>query len=83
MSEITTTRLTETVSPGLLRSEIDNRITKIRPASTPLDQISRLAGARQAGSMKVEYYSVDFKNGTSQLNAKSINTQAPKMSPSQ
>ncbi|MDE6394405.1 MAG: DUF5309 domain-containing protein [Duncaniella sp.] len=81
MSEITTTRLTETVSPGLLRSEIDNRITKIRPASTPLDQISRLAGARHAGSMKVEYYSVDIKNGTTQLGTKLMKHTGPKDEP--
>lgn len=56
-----TMRDTEIMSPTMLRSEIDERITKIRPTSTPIDQISRLAGARHAGSMKVEYYSVDTK----------------------
>ncbi len=59
-----TTQITAQVSPSLLRSEIDERITKIRPSSTPLDQISRMAGARKAGSMKVEYYSVDLKPGS-------------------
>lgn len=58
-----TTTLTNELSPGLLRSEIDSRIVKIRPSSTPLDQISRMTGARRAGSMKVEYYSVDTKDG--------------------
>ena len=48
-------------SPSLLQSEIDNRIVKIRPMSTPIDQISRLKGARKAGSMIVDYYSVDMK----------------------
>ncbi|MDE6116653.1 MAG: DUF5309 domain-containing protein [Duncaniella sp.] len=61
-----TTLDTETLSPGLLRSEVDERITKIRPTSTPIDQISRLAGARRAGSMKVDYYSVDTKAGSSE-----------------
>lgn len=51
----------EDAAPGLLRSEIDQRIVKIRPMSTPLDQISRYGGARSAGSMKVEYYAVDTK----------------------
>lgn len=60
-----TTLDTERHSPGLLRSEIDERITKIRPTSTPIDQISRLAGARRAGSMKVDFYSVDTKAGSS------------------
>lgn len=46
-------------APGLLRNSIDRRITKIRPMSTPIDQLSRLAGSRMANSMTVEYYSVD------------------------
>ncbi len=58
-----TTELTDALSPSLLRSAIDDRIVKIRPAATPLDQISRMSGARSCGSMKVEYYSVDCKPG--------------------
>lgn len=57
---LTTTEAVE-ASPGLLRSEIDERIVKIRPMSTPLDQISRYGGTRHAGSMKVEFYAVDTK----------------------
>lgn len=56
-----TTGLTEQVSPGLLRNEIDNRIVRIRPMATPIDQISRMAGSRLCGSMIVDYYSVDTK----------------------
>lgn len=48
-------------SPDLLRNEIDERIVKIRPMATPIDQISRHAGSRKCGSMTVEYYSVDTK----------------------
>jgi hypothetical protein len=62
-----TTALAETASPGLLRNEIDERIVKIRPMSTPLDQISRYGGARLSGSMKVEYYSVDTRPTTAIL----------------
>jgi hypothetical protein len=62
-----TTKLTDTVSPTLLRNEIDDRIVKIRPMSTPLDQISRYGGSRLCGSMKVEYYSVDTKPSTAHL----------------
>ena len=61
IDEPLTTKLTDTVSPGLLRNEIDDRIVKIRPMSTPLDQISRYGGARLCGSMKVDYYSVDTR----------------------
>lgn len=60
---MTTTQVTQQVSPTLLRSHIDERVARIRPSSTPLDQISRMAGARNSGSMKVDYYSVDIKPG--------------------
>lgn len=53
--------LTEEASPSLLRNEIDDRIVKIRPMATPIDQISRRAGARLCGSMIVDYYAVDTK----------------------
>ena len=56
-----TTEITNEHSPTLLQSEIDTRIVKIRPMSTPVDQISRYKGARKSGSMTVEYYSVDVK----------------------
>ncbi len=46
---------------GLLRNAIDERIVKIRPMSTPVDQLSRCATSRHAGAMTVEYYSVDTK----------------------
>ncbi len=48
-------------SPSLLTNEIDGRIVKIRPMATPVDQISRMVGARPASSMIVDYYSVDAK----------------------
>ena len=53
--------LTLRESDGLIKNEIDDRITKIRPMSTPIDQLSRWAGARKASSMVVDYYSVDIK----------------------
>lgn len=56
-----TMSLTNEASPELLRNEIDERIVKIRPTSTPIDQLSRCAGARKCGSMIVDYYSVDTK----------------------
>lgn len=56
-----TLKLSREASPDLLRNEIDDRIVKIRPMATPIDQISRHAGSRHSGSMTVEYYSVDTK----------------------
>lgn len=56
-----TTTVTNEAAPGLLRNAIDDRIVKIRPMATPIDQLSRCAGARHCNAMKVEYYSVDAK----------------------
>ncbi|MDE6086381.1 MAG: DUF5309 domain-containing protein [Muribaculaceae bacterium] len=66
---ITTTKVVNQDSPELLRSEIDSRIIKVRPMSTPVDQISRHAASRRAGSMTVEYYSVDNKPFESEVAA--------------
>ena len=63
-----TTDLTREGSPDLLLNEIDQQIVKIRPMSTPLDQISRYGGSKHAGSMVVDYYSVDTKPTISTLN---------------
>lgn len=38
--------------------EIDQRIVKIRPMATPVDQISRYAKSEPSGSFEVKYYSV-------------------------
>lgn len=62
-----TTSHTKDGSPDLLRNEIDERIVKIRPMSTPIDQLSRYAGNRLSGSMIVDYYSVDTKPTETQL----------------
>lgn len=68
-----TTSLTNNLVPDLLLSEIDSRIVKIRPSSTPLDQISRIGGCRRCRSMVVDYYSVDTKpSGTTVRNAKTV-----------
>jgi len=56
-----TTELTREGAPDLLLNEIDQQIVKIRPMSTPIDQISRYAGSKHAGSMTVDFYSVDTK----------------------
>lgn len=56
-----TTEITRGNSKELLMNEVDKRITKVRPMSTPIDQLSRYAGARKSGSMIVDYYSVDVK----------------------
>ena len=50
-----------------LQNEIDRRIVKIRPMATPLDQISRWAGSKHAGSMIVDYFSVDTRPTVTEL----------------
>ena len=63
-----TTKLTNQAVPELLQNSIDERIVKIRPMATPIDQLSRCAGSRPCGSMKVEYYSVDVKPTSANIN---------------
>lgn len=63
---LTLKNIEETV-PGLLQNSIDERIVKVRPMSTPIDQLSRCAGARRAGSMTVEYYTADTKKTETEL----------------
>ena len=68
-NEVLTTAVSEQATPGLLRNAIDERIVKIRPMATPVDQLSRCAGARSCGSMKVDYYAVDVKAVSARLSA--------------
>ena len=42
----------------MYQKDIDERITRIRPMATPIDQISRYATAQKAKSFEVKYYSV-------------------------
>ena len=44
--------------PDLYTKDIDQRIVKIRPMATPIDQISRYAKAQPSDSFEVKYYSV-------------------------
>lgn len=46
---------------NLLTNEVDNRIVKIRPMGTPIDQLSRCGDVRHVGSMKVNFYMADVK----------------------
>lgn len=64
-----TTTITNEAAPGLLRNSIDERIVRVRPMATPIDQLSRCAGARHCNSMKVDYYSVDVKAVSAKLTA--------------
>lgn len=56
-----TTDVTRQESPDLILDTVDQRITKMRPSATPLDQIMRHATPKKAGTMKFEYYSTDIR----------------------
>lgn len=79
---VTTTKLINEVSPELLRNSIDERIVKVRPMSTPIDQLSRCAGSRKASSMTVEYYSVDTKQTETTVSEAAAGGQGTKRSDS-
>lgn len=70
-----TTTLANEAAPGLLRNEVDERVTKLKPMSTPVDQISRMIGARKCKSMIVDYYSVDSKLPTTKLKGSLVSTE--------
>lgn len=67
-----TTEAAEVGAPGLLRNAVDEAITKIRPMSTPLDQISRLGHVRNVDSMSVDYYAVDSRKGSAQVSEMAV-----------
>ena len=67
MSAPLTFPVSKSLSPELLHNNIDSRVVKIRPAATPLDQISRFAGARKCSSMQVEFYSARMKDPSSEV----------------
>lgn len=69
VSGIATTESIGAASGELLRNSIDQRIVKVRPMSTPVDQLTRCATGRRADSMTVEYYSVDTKLTEAKLTA--------------
>lgn len=48
----------ENGDPDFYVKDIDQKICKIRPMATPIDQISRQASAQQTDSFVVKYYSV-------------------------
>jgi len=54
--------------PDFYLKDIDERITKIRPMATPIDQISRYAKSQPSDSFEVKYYSVGTRPITCKTN---------------
>jgi len=54
-------------NPEFYLSDVDKKITKIRPMATPIDQISRYAKSQSCDSFKVKYYSVGTRPVTCQV----------------
>ena len=67
-----TTTDTRELSPELLRNEIDQRVVKIRPMATPIDQITRMAASRSVNNMQVDFYSVDSKPASASVKTATI-----------
>lgn len=47
--------------PGLYMADVDQRITKMRPMASPIDQISRFSHSSKASAQEVEFYSVSTR----------------------
>ncbi len=62
-----TTTVANQITPGLIKNEVDERVIRLKPMATPVDQISRTIGARKCKSMVVEYYSVDTKKPVTKM----------------
>ncbi len=61
-------------APELLRNEVDERITKLRPMATPVDQLSRYAATRPCKSMTVDYYAVATRPDSTTVKTNAIIT---------
>lgn len=70
-----TTALANEAAPGLIRSDVDARVARLKPMSTPVDSISRLIGARKAHSMIVDYYSIDSKQPSTTLRSAALKSE--------
>lgn len=55
------TTIVDEVSPELLQADIEREVLKMKPSSTPIDQIMRHATAKKTDSMEVGYYAVDVR----------------------
>lgn len=63
----TETQGREDGDPEMYTKDIDQRIVKIRPMATPIDNISRYATAQKSDSFEVKYYSVGTRPFTCTL----------------
>lgn len=61
MSEISTVERLSASADSILKNDIDQRLVKLRPMATPVDQISRFGRQRPVTSMEVEYYAVAMR----------------------
>ena len=65
-----TNEVMDQAAPELLQAHIDEEICKMRPMSTPIDQLSRQAGRnKRVDGFEVDYYSVDTKGVTASVTA--------------
>ena len=61
MGEPLTTDISRKVEEDFIKDPVDRIVTKFRQSAVPLDQICRIAGAKQENGMRFQYYSVDTR----------------------
>lgn len=61
--------------PDFYLTDVDQRIVRIRPMATPIDQISRYAKSSETKSFEVKYYSVGTRPIRTKL-TKAVNAQS-------
>lgn len=62
--------------PEFYTKEIDQRIVKIRPMATPIDQISRYAKSMPSSSFEVKYYSVGTRPISCKTNSEVVKQES-------
>lgn len=65
--EVLDTHITEQNAPNLILPDIEEAVLKMKPSSTPIDQILRHAKNRPCESMEFGYYAVDVRPSKSKV----------------
>lgn len=69
--------VTDEVAPDLLEADIEREVLKMKPSSTPIDQIMRHATSKKTDSMEVGYYAVDVRPERSKIKGTYSQPESP------
>lgn len=75
--QVLDTAVSDEVNPDLLEVDIDEMVLKMKPSSTPLDQIMRHAKSQNVKSMEFGYYAVDVRPEKDTVSEKYTAPSAP------